>query len=470
MKRLQLTRRRFIRMSGAAAAGTVLVACAPQAAPAPTQAPAQAATAAPKATQAATAVPKAALKAATIRHWHVWGGPPHTTWLEAAIKEFTTQNPQIKVETTYVGGSGYNEKVNTAIAGGQPPDVLDTTGSPKFGVRNMLIDLTPLLDASTLISRKDFPAYQMIRVGWGPAIYGIPREADCNAMLWWNKDIFQEVGLDPEKPPKTWVEMVEVAKKTTKTDASGKPTRIGFMPTYGQSWFYLWLWMTNTEVFEPNPAGPDTKPTVTFNSPGGEKALDYMVQLADVVGGAEIMSSFEKGFQSGAQRPFYTGQLAMMINGDWEFGPVKEYAPNLKFGVTAAPIPDGGKIVTSSGGYGYSIPVGAQKEPSWAYIEYMACAKTSLWRAKDTVKLPAHLEVAKDPFFSQDPLLKVANELVSKYGHGFPETPFSQMWNRVNVEMRDEAIFHKKTVKQALADAAKDVTGYIEEYYAGLKK
>jgi len=43
------------------------------------------------------------------------------------------------------------------------------------------------------------------------------------------------------------------------------------------------------------------------------------------------------------------------------------------------------------------------------------------------------------------------------------------MWNRVNVEMRDEAIFKQKTVPQALADAARDVEGYIKEYYDSLK-
>lgn len=468
MKELQFTRRRFLGMASTTAASVILAACSPQQ---PTAEPKPPATAVPQAgATPVPATPAPAIKATTIRHWHVWGGPPHATWLEAAIKEFNSQYPQIKVETTYVGGSGYNEKVNTAIAGGQPPDVLDTTGSPKFGIRKMLINLVPLFEASTAVSKKDFPAYQIVRVSWGNEIFGIPREADCNGMLWWNKDVFAEVGLDPEKPPKTWAEMVEAAKKTTKTGADGTPTRIGFMPTYSQSWFYLWLWMTGKELFEPNPPGPDTKPTVLFDCAEGEKTLDYMVQLSDVVGGAQVMSSFQSGFQSGAQAPFWSGQLAMMINGDWDFGPAKEYAPNLKFGVTAAPIPDGGKIVTSSGGYAYSIPVGGQVEPSWAYIEYLTCGKTSLWRAKETRKLPAHLEAAKDPFFSEDPLLKVANELVSQHGHGFPETPFSQMWNRVNVDMRDEAIFHKKTVKQALSDAANDLRGYIDEYYASVNK
>jgi ABC-type glycerol-3-phosphate transport system substrate-binding protein len=206
---------------------------------------------------------------------------------------------------------------------------------------------------------------------------------------------------------------------------------------------------------------------VTFNEERGEKALDIMVQLSDIVGGAQVMSSFETGFQSGAQQPFYSGQLAMMVSGDWEIGSLKEYAPQLNFGVTGMPVPPGGRLVTSAGGYGCSIPVKAKVEPSWTYIEWMTCAKTSLSRAKATRKLPGNLLIADDPFFTEDPSLKVAVEVLSKHGHGFPETPWGRlMWNRINRDMRDEAIFHRKPVKQAVADAAADLTNYIDMYYA----
>jgi len=107
MERPKLTRRRFITQSGAAAAGALLAACSSQPTAVPTQAGTQATSAAPQPT--ATAVPSSPVpvaEATTIRHWHIWGGPPASTWLEAALKEFEDANPLIKVETTYVGGSG----------------------------------------------------------------------------------------------------------------------------------------------------------------------------------------------------------------------------------------------------------------------------------------------------------------------------------------------------------------------------
>ena len=53
----------------------------------------------------------------------------------------------------------------------------------------------------------------------GGKTYGIPFQRST-IVLYYNKDAFKEAGLDPNKPPKTWAEMVEMGKKLTKKDAS----------------------------------------------------------------------------------------------------------------------------------------------------------------------------------------------------------------------------------------------------------
>ena len=55
---------------------------------------------------------------------------------------------------------------------------------------------------------------------------GIPVQRST-VVLYWNKELCKEAGLDPEKPPKTWAEQLEFAQKLTKRDAAGNVTQWG---------------------------------------------------------------------------------------------------------------------------------------------------------------------------------------------------------------------------------------------------
>jgi sn-glycerol 3-phosphate transport system substrate-binding protein len=96
-------------------------------------------------------------------------------------------------------------------------------------------------------------------------------------VLYWNKDAFKEAGLDPEKGPANWDQMVEYAKKLTKTDASGNVTQWGVkIPSSG---FPYWLFQgltTPNDVELMNEAGTETY----FDKPAVIEALQYWVDLS----------------------------------------------------------------------------------------------------------------------------------------------------------------------------------------------
>src|SRR5205823_4634845 len=60
--------------------------------------------------------------------------------------------------------------------------------------------------------------------------YALPWGADPNFAFVWNKALFREVGLDPERPPRTLDELRQYARKLTKIDAQGHIVRLGFVP------------------------------------------------------------------------------------------------------------------------------------------------------------------------------------------------------------------------------------------------
>lgn len=58
-----------------------------------------------------------------------------------------------------------------------------------------------------------------------------------------------------------------------------------------------------------------------------------------------------------------------------------------------------------------------------------------------------------------------------KNAHPFPELPFSaEMWQYINLDALQLALFHKKTPKEALVEAANKLRKVIEEYYTPKEK
>ena len=101
----------------------------------------------------------------------------------------------------------------------------------------------------------------MVNSQTGGKTWGIPFQRST-MVLYWNKELFKEAGLDPNKPPATWAEMLAFAQKLTKRDASGNVTQWGVqIPSSG---FPYWLFQgltTQNGVELMNEAG--TAPSTT---------------------------------------------------------------------------------------------------------------------------------------------------------------------------------------------------------------
>ncbi len=95
-------------------------------------------------------------------------------------------------------------------------------------------------------------------------------------VLYWNKELFKEAGLDPNKPPTSWAELKDMATKLTKKDATGKVTQYGVqIPSSGfPYWLFQTLSTTNDAILA-NEAGTAVK----FDDPKVIEALQYWVDL-----------------------------------------------------------------------------------------------------------------------------------------------------------------------------------------------
>ena len=315
--------------------------------------------------------------------------------LEARVKGFETRNPGIKVTVLSMGAGQMNpQKLMTAIVGRVPPDVIhqdrftigDWASRDTFGSLDDLIARDQ--NQPDGIRESDYYHACWAEAVYKGRIYAVPSGTDDRA-LYYNRSLLRDAGLDPDKPPRTWSELRDFAKKLTKEAPGGSFDRIGFIPNYGNSFLYLYSWQNGGEFM-----GPDGR-KCTMNNPESVASLDYMVSVYDALGGVTRIDSYASGFQAQELDPFLTDKVAMKVDGNWVLESIGRYRPDLDFAVAPAPVPDdrlaqteGGKpgrfagqdpFLTWSGGFSYAIPRGAaHREEAWRFIKWMCSPEAAL--------------------------------------------------------------------------------------------
>src|SRR5699024_4250359 len=121
----------------------------------------------------------------------------------------------------------------------------------------------------------------------------------------YNKDIFEEVGLDPEQPPTTWDELKEMAQKMDVMNGE-RYERIGYLPRYGINGDVYYMNATGHGFWDPETNQP------TINDSKGVEILDWVVAYENEYG-SNVINAFSAEFGNQQADPFMSGKLGMMV-------------------------------------------------------------------------------------------------------------------------------------------------------------
>ncbi|MBV9228636.1 MAG: extracellular solute-binding protein, partial [Chloroflexi bacterium] len=177
-------------------------------------------------------------------------------WIKLATK-YEQLHPDIGVRITYAptssSGSGDNPKLFTAIAVDTAPDIANLTpfSTPQWAELGIMSDLTPYLQRDGLTAETFFPV-AWHDMNYKGKVWQVQWDADANFPFFWNKDIFEKVGLDPERPPQTIEEVDEYSRKINLTQG-GSVVRIGMVPwgPYGFSnAMFTWGWAFGGDFYD----------------------------------------------------------------------------------------------------------------------------------------------------------------------------------------------------------------------------
>ena len=206
-------------------------------------------------------------------------GGPIPKLIDQMAADFEKENPGIRIKPVYTGS--YQDTITktlTALKGGEPPHLAILLSTDMF----TLIDedaIVPFEEISDTAADKAwiagfYPGF-LENSQTGGKTWGIPFQRST-IVQYWNKELFKEAGLDPEKPPQTWAEQVAFAEKLTKRDGANT-TQWGLqIPSSGFPYWLFQALTTQNDARLMNAAGNE----VYFDRPGVIEALQYWVDLS----------------------------------------------------------------------------------------------------------------------------------------------------------------------------------------------
>jgi ABC-type glycerol-3-phosphate transport system substrate-binding protein len=258
--------------------------------------------------QSALAPAKDVKPAAKIVWWHAMSGVNGDA-LNKIVDNFNKSQTAIKVETVFQGT--YDDllsKLNTALASNAAPAIAQVydIGQAYMRASGEITPMQAFIDRDKF-DTSDFEPAVINYYKYQDKLQSMPWNASSSILLY-NKDAFKAAGLDPEKPPLTFSEVTDYAKKLTKKDASGQTKQYGFGPSiYG--WLFEQLMATSGALYCDQGNGRDNRATkVVYNGAEGKAILDWW--KAGVDGGYFYNPGIDN---AGATNSFNAGKSAMYI-------------------------------------------------------------------------------------------------------------------------------------------------------------
>jgi ABC-type glycerol-3-phosphate transport system substrate-binding protein len=259
--------------------------------------------------------PPAEQRPATLELLHRWEGAREPVMAEI-VAAFQKQYPHITVNNQLVFGSGPEyfdgmpyDKIFTTIVAGTPPDVI-MMGSDIAALwarrGNALLPLDDYLKRDGTDPTKVFyPALAQMALSGGK-YHGLPQLTGTDrAYLFMHVGRLEAAGLDPQRPPTSWEDLVEWSRKLTTQDSDGLGN-IGF--DFSGSEFIDWLARTGGKVLS------DDATKVAFDGPAGREALQWQLDSTNRIYGGKAQVERMKAAHRGSGDLSYTGRIALWSN------------------------------------------------------------------------------------------------------------------------------------------------------------
>ncbi|SFE56104.1 ABC transporter substrate-binding protein [Alteribacillus iranensis] len=395
-----------------------------------------------------------------IEFYHIHGGEAGEA-VDELVAEYHEQQDDVRVTPVYVEGSyeGMLEKLQMQATSGELPAVAQAG----FVYSRFMIENMPVAPIQDFIDEENYNLDdyypKMLDLGRDDeeTIWSLPF-AVSTPVVYYNKDWFEEAGLDPENPPlDTWEDVRDTASVLAEED--GK-----YGVFYNHTITGNWMFQAMTETAGGRMVNDDAT-EVTFNEEPGVKSLQYWV---DLVNKDQSMPNVNN---DQAVQAFNSEELGIYIN---TTASLRQLQTNSEFEVGTAPFPtvDGHDRQVPAGGNSVYImdTDEAQKQAAWDFIKFLTNPEgTTTFSSASGYMAVRESAVEQDELLGkylneENPAAKTTYEQTDEMvpWFNFPGDAGTRIYKIVQDNIQ-AALTEQKTAEEALQDAAEEANQLIEK-------
>jgi len=383
----------------------------------------------------------------TVSWWQFWTNPEVKPTILELIQQFEKENPNIKVNLTDLTWSDGHEKIVVAFGSNSAPDVLELGSDwlPEFSYQDVLLDVT--LEAEKI--KKEFMMWEPATIGdptdASQKIFGFPWILDTR-VLFYNKDLMKKAGLDPNKPPTSWDELLHYCEAINKL----KPEAYGFGANSAERHrlykkFLPFFWANGGEILS-----PDQKES-KIGSDQAIQALEFYKKLTQS-GMIDTQAMLDEAFKN--------NKIGFVISGGWLLNDLRKNYPQLNFGICLMPKPESDRGTPASFAGGEFLVINKKtKNPqeALALIKFLIQKDNCLKICQAIGSgFPSARGAELDPYYRDNSDLSIFQEQL-KYAISPPPHPKWVYIEEIIEKAVEEVMYDKKSPQDALNQAKEEI-------------
>jgi len=335
----------------------------------------------------------------TISVWH-WMTDREPAFQELAKRYEAKTGVKVNFEL-YAPSDAYTQKVRAACQGQNLPDIFGILGEKRdfgsFIKAGHILDLTPYMEENNSFWKNSFFAKAVAvnefsegnSYGVKAGIYGVPIDIMTIQMVY-NKDLFKKLGLNPQLPPLTFAEFIDIGKKVKDANMQGLVS----------GWGELWMadCFANNYAFNIMGEGKvlaTIRGEVPYTDPDWIKVLNLFKEMRDA---GLLSNALVTMVNKTAEQLFANEKAVFAFNGSWCVNVYKGMNPNLNYVAMLPPEVSDNYPMAIWGGAGSSFMVNARaknKAEAVKFLQWFTDKEQQAYLAEATNNLPANKDSLK---------------------------------------------------------------------------
>ncbi|MER5748379.1 sugar ABC transporter substrate-binding protein [Streptomyces sp. NPDC002088] len=382
----------------------------------------------------------------------VWGGDTDRKTYQARIDLLVKKYPDLNVKLQLIPSDSYAQKVQTMIAGGSGPDIMQVAEDVNtYSSKGQLLALDDLAKKAGLDAEERFGPVGTI-YSYEDKTYAIPDRSGA-VTVYYNKDLYDKAGIDAPTADWTWDDALAAFKELT---VPGKQWGYGGAEWYPQWWSLAY--QNGGTIIDDN-----GRPAVD-----SDEVVEALQWAGDLVFKHKVVPSkadyADMGSEVGADQAFPLQKIATHANGFWVIAGLTD----AKFDWDIAPMWRGKKQAVSAFGSGLAISrTSKQRDNAFKAIDFLTSPEAQKLIISTGEDVPASLEVQKSDAFLKPAWMKKDINMAA-YGESSEfvlRSPFiperTEMISAIDSHLANFWL-GKESAKKALTALQKDLESIIK--------